>query len=111
MDSEDDFSDSEISNYFRSSLIDTRRALTHQEFKTFATLDTGGEKVAFILRYPEAHETTFEIENREIKDHEKCKILKEEGNMFFGRGDYNSAAKMYSNAILVAPKQGRCFIF
>ena len=98
--------DTDVSNFFRSNLIALRGAISAQEFKNFGALNTGAQRVAFILSYPEAHDLTVEVENPEHKDSIKAMKLKEEGNKFFGSGNFVKAMEKYSNAVLVAPKEG-----
>lgn len=103
--------DTDISDYFRTNLLALRGAINAHEFKTFGALNTGAERVAFVLSYPEAHCLPLEVENAELKDSTKAIKLKEEGNKFFGGGDFVKAMEKYSNAILVAPQEGNILIF
>ena len=103
--------DTEVSDYFRSNLLALREAVSAHEFKHFGSLNTGAQRVAFVLNYPEAHSLPLEVENAELKDSTKAIKLKEEGNKFFGGGDFVKAMEKYSNAVLVAPQEGTIFIY
>ncbi|KAG7209348.1 hypothetical protein KM043_015449 [Ampulex compressa] len=95
--------DSDISDYFRSNLLTLRKAILPQEFKRFAALNSNKERVAFVLKYPEAHSLSLEVENVEHKDAQKALQLKDTGNKFFGHSKFLKALETYSNAVLVAP--------
>ncbi|XP_033227585.1 uncharacterized protein LOC117179673 [Belonocnema kinseyi] len=97
--------DTDISDYFRSNLLALREAINAQEFRAFGALNTGAERVAFVLKYPEAHCLPLEVEHAELKDSTKAIKLKEEGNKYFGGGDFVKALDKYSNAILVASQE------
>lgn len=99
-------SDDEIGDYFRSNLLAVRNAVSPSDFKKFAALTSNGERVNFILNYPEAHSLPLEVEKNHKKDLDKALKLKDAGNKFFGLGHYFRALETYSNAILLAPRKG-----
>ncbi|XP_023288361.1 SET and MYND domain-containing protein 4 isoform X2 [Orussus abietinus] len=96
--------DTEIGNYFRTNLLAVRGSIDHADFRKFSSLENGGERVAFILSYPETYRLPLEAASVGKKDPDKMLKLKETGNKFFGRGDYSKALELYSNAALYAPK-------
>ncbi|XP_043467770.1 SET and MYND domain-containing protein 4-like isoform X2 [Leptopilina heterotoma] len=95
--------DTEVSDYFRSNLLTLRGAIDDNDFKYFGSLEKNTQRIAFLLRYPEAHRLSFEIENEECKSSVKCLKLKNEGNKYFGCGNFEKALAKYSNAIILAP--------
>jgi len=97
----------EIGGFFRSNLLAVRKAILQQEFRKFAALESNAERVAFILRYPEAHQLPLEVEEPMIKNNENAIRLKDVGNKFFGRGKFTKALETYSNAALLASPTGR----
>lgn len=97
--------DIEIASYFKSNLLACRQAID-EDFKKFASLNTNGERVSFLLSHPEAHYLTLEVENCPVKNIENALKIKETGNKYFGQGNYLQALEIYSNAILVTPKKG-----
>ena len=106
-----DETDTEIANYFRSNFLTVRKAVSTNDFKKFAALNTNGDRVNFILKYPEAHLLPLEVEKSHRKDLDRAIKLKEIGNKYFGVGDYLHALENYSSAILVAPRKGEKFRF
>ncbi|EFN88450.1 SET and MYND domain-containing protein 4 [Harpegnathos saltator] len=95
--------EAEIGGFFRSNLLVVRKAIHQHDFKKFATLESNGQRVAFVLSYPEAHRLSLEVEKPMIKDGEAAAGLKNVGNKFFGRGEFAKALETYSNAVLLAP--------
>lgn len=98
--------DTEVSDYFKSNLLALRGAINENDFKKFGSLNKDTERIAFLLRYQEAHDLNFEIEDQEYKNSTKSLKLKQEGNKFFGGGYFDKALAKYSNAILLAPRDG-----
>ena len=107
---EDDMDKDEISSYFRSNIINLRQSIGSQEFRKFANLENNSERVSFILKYQESHELSIEVDNNEFKNSEKAKFLKDKGNQAFANEKYQDAIIDYSNAALLAPKEGKIFL-
>lgn len=99
--------ESEIGEFFRSNLVAVRKAIPQQDFKKFAAIESDGQRVAFVLSYPEAHRLSLVVEKPMIKDSEAAAGLKNVGNKFFGRSEFTKALETYSNAVLLAPSTGR----
>lgn len=99
----------EIGGFFRSNLLAVRKAIRQQDFKKFAALESNAERVAFVLRYPEAHQLPLDVEKPVVKDSSDASQLKEAGNKLFGRGEFTKALESYSNAALLAPSTGKNF--
>ncbi|XP_029675383.1 SET and MYND domain-containing protein 4-like [Formica exsecta] len=93
----------EIGGFFRSNLLAVRKAIYQQDFKKFAALESNGERVAFILNYPEAHQLSLDVKRPMVKDSSGAIQLKETGNKLFGCGEFAKALETYSNAALLAP--------
>ncbi|XP_011314323.1 SET and MYND domain-containing protein 4 [Fopius arisanus] len=100
---EDD--DIEIARYFKSNLVAVRRAIDADDFRKFVNLEKNSERVAFILKYPEAHVLPLEIEDAPVKNLEKALKIKESGNKFYSQGNFMKALETYSNAVLITPKK------
>ncbi|XP_014485617.1 PREDICTED: SET and MYND domain-containing protein 4-like [Dinoponera quadriceps] len=98
-----DESEAEIGGFFRSNLLAVRTAIRQSDFKKFAALELDGQRVAFLLSYPEAHQLSLEVEKPMTKDNDAAAELKNVGNKFFGRGEFAKALETYSNAALFAP--------
>lgn len=107
----DNESEAEVGEFFRSNLLAVRKAIRQQDFKKFAAIESDGQRVAFVLSYPEAHQLSLEIEKPMIKDSDTAIGLKNVGNKFFGQGEFTKALETYSNAVLLAPPTGRCGVF
>lgn len=99
--------EAEIGGFFRSNLLAMRNAISQQDFKKFANLELDGQRVAFILSYPEAYRLSLEVEKPMTKDGDAAAGLKNVGNKFFGRGEFAKALETYSNAALLAPSTGK----
>lgn len=97
----------EIGGFFRSNLLAVRKAIYQQDFKKFAALESNGERVAFILNYPEAHQLSLDVKRPMVKDSSGAIQLKETGNKLFGCGEFAKALETYSNAALLAPSTGK----
>jgi len=97
----------EIGGFFRSNLLDVRKAIHQQDFKKFTALESNAERVAFVLSYSKTHELPLEVEKPMVKDRDSAVRLKDVGNKFFGRGEFTKALETYSNAVLLAPSTGR----
>ncbi|XP_015599275.1 SET and MYND domain-containing protein 4 [Cephus cinctus] len=96
--------DVEDGEFFRANLLEVRRAVGLQDFKKFSALTNNGERVAFLLGYPEARALPIEVEKVGSKDAEKTLKLKDVGNKLFGRGEFTKALEIYSNAVLLATR-------
>ncbi|XP_015522321.1 SET and MYND domain-containing protein 4 [Neodiprion lecontei] len=96
--------EADIGEYFRENLLDVRRAVDVCEFRKFAAINTNGERVAYILKYPEARRLPLEFPGVGEKNHDRALKLKETGNSLFGRGNFLKALGNYSDAAIVAPE-------
>lgn len=96
--------ESEIGDYFRSNLLAVRQAVGVQDFKKFSALKSDGERVAFVLKYPEARLLPLEFPGVGKRDRDRALKLKETGNGSFGRGQFLKALDNYSDAAIVAPE-------
>ncbi|XP_066591928.1 SET and MYND domain-containing protein 4-like [Prorops nasuta] len=94
----------EIGEFFKTTLLKARKAVSPADFRRFAALNSNGEKIAFVLSYPETRLLPLEVENVVFKDSENARKLKETGNKFFCQAKYTKALETYSNAVLLAPK-------
>ncbi|XP_051162262.1 SET and MYND domain-containing protein 4-like isoform X2 [Leptopilina boulardi] len=104
--------DTDVSDYFRSNLLSLRRAINDNDFKYFGSLNKDTERIAFLMNYPEARRLTFEIDDQECKKNSiKCLKLKNEGNKFFGCGNFEKALSKYSNAIILAPREDLAILY
>ncbi|XP_015112458.1 SET and MYND domain-containing protein 4 [Diachasma alloeum] len=97
--------DIEIANYFKANLVAMRRAVDDEDFRNFANLEKNSERVAFVLKYPEAHVLPLEIEDAPVKSLEKALKIKESGNKYYAQGNFLKALETYSNAVLITPKE------
>lgn len=104
-------SDTAIADYFRANLLQVRNAVSPADFKKFAALSSNGERINFVLNYPEAHTLPLEVENAPKKDLKKALQIKEVGNKYYGAGDYMRALENYTSAILIAPRKGNLFLY
>ncbi|XP_076627679.1 protein-lysine N-methyltransferase SMYD4 [Colletes latitarsis] len=100
-----DESNEETNNYFSSNLLELQNAITAEDSKRFAALNSNSERIDFVLRYSEAHRLPLEIENQTQKNSEKAIRLKDLGNKYFGHGEFHKALEMYSNAVMLAPQE------
>ncbi|XP_078044040.1 protein-lysine N-methyltransferase SMYD4 [Augochlora pura] len=100
-----DDSDNVINTYFSSSLARLKNAMGTQDLKKFASLNGSSERISFLLRYPEAYHLSLDIDNRALKNSEKARQLKDLGNKYFGSGEFRKALELYSNAVLLAPRE------
>ncbi|XP_053987959.1 SET and MYND domain-containing protein 4 [Hylaeus volcanicus] len=99
-------SDSEISSsYFSANLFELQNAISPQDSKRFGSLDSNAERIDFVLSYPQAHSLPLDEDNQMLKSSEKALQLKDVGNKYFGRGEFRMALELYSNAVLLAPRQ------
>ncbi|XP_012257200.2 SET and MYND domain-containing protein 4 [Athalia rosae] len=96
--------ESEIGDYFRANLLTVRQAVRPQDFKKFTSLKTDGERVSFVLKYPEARILPLEFPGVGKRDRNRALKLKETGNSSFGRGNFLKALDNYSDAAIVAPE-------
>lgn len=97
--------ESEISSYFSSNLLEFQAAINARDTKRFASLNSNSDRIGFVLSYPEAHRLPLEVDNHVLKSSEKALRLKDMGNKYFGRGEFQKALEMYSSAVLLAPQQ------
>lgn len=98
--------DSEIGDFFKSNLLAVRHAVGPDDFRKFSSLETDGERVAFILKYPEARLLPLEFPGVGKRDRDRALKLKDTGNGNFGRGQFLKALDNYSDAVIVAPETG-----
>ncbi|KAK0172396.1 hypothetical protein PV328_005718 [Microctonus aethiopoides] len=105
MQDDKDIANIDIARYFRANLLTCRQAIDPMDFKKFMALKTNGERVAFVLSYPEAHCLPLEVEDYQLKDMTKALRLKETGNKYFGRGIFFKALESYSSAIIITPRK------
>ncbi|KZC10665.1 SET and MYND domain-containing protein 4 [Dufourea novaeangliae] len=73
--------------------------------KRFAALNNSSDRIGFLLRYPEAYNLSLDTDNQVLKSSEKARQLKDIGNKYFGRGEFRKALELYSNAVLMAPRE------
>lgn len=98
--------DSEVGNYFHTNFLDLQNSISPQDRKKFMSLDSDSERIGFLMSYPEMHAIPIETVAQMQKNGEKALKLKDAGNKLFGRGEFVEALEMYSNAVLLAPREG-----
>ena len=80
--------------------VNVRSSLTVQQMSDFELLKNNKDRIIFVTNIPNRPRFSIDVQINHGKDLQEARRLKDQGNAYFQKQNYNLALSLYSRALL-----------